>query len=218
MLKRAEPRPAAGAAEPRPTPCWSCRGPVAAGLLFCPTCDAIQPPGQLDPFRRLGFAVGFDIDRDVLDRRYFEAQRRLHPDRFATRTPRERALSQQQATSVNEAYEALKDPLRRADTLIHMRGTDALPEGCNLINDQELLLETLELREALAEAETGAGVEALERRAGDDIARCVAELAEAFAADDLERASRLTTRLKYLRKLADETRVRRAQIAGSATP
>ena len=214
MLKRAEPRPIAGPAEPRPVPCWSCRGPVEAGALFCPTCDAIQPPGQLDPFRRLGFPIAFDIDRADLDRRYFEAQRRLHPDRFATATPRERALSQQQATSVNQAYETLKDPLRRADTLIHLEGTAALPEGCNLINDQELLLETLELREALAEAQTGQGVETLQRRAADDIERCVADLAEAFAGGDLERASRLTTRLKYLRKLADETRARRAQVAG----
>jgi len=196
--------------------CWSCQGPVSAGVLFCDTCGVIQHPGQLDHFTRLDLDAGFDIDAAILDRRYFDCQRRLHPDRFASRGARERALSQQQATCVNEAYETLKDPLRRADYLIHLRGTEALPEGCNLVNDQELLLESLELREALAEAETLADVDSLHRRALDDIRDCVSRLSDAFASADLEQASLLTTRLKYLRKLDEETRVRRAQLAQTA--
>jgi len=196
--------------------CWSCQGPVPTGLLFCATCGVIQPPGQLDHFARLDLEAGFDIDIAALDRRYFDCQRRLHPDRFANRGARERALSQQQATCVNEAYETLKDPLRRADYLIHLRGTEALPEGCNLVNDQELLVESLELREALAEAETITDVDALHQRALNDIRDCVAGLSKAFANDDVEQASLLTTRLKYLRKLDEETRVRRAQLAQTA--
>ena len=217
MLNRAQPVEQAEDLSPsRPVACWSCHGPVAQEGLFCGVCGAVQPPGQLDPFARLGFAVAFDMDVDTLDRRYFDAQRRLHPDRFATRTARERALSQQQATSLNEAYETLKDPLRRADALIHLMGTDVLPEGCNLVNDQELLLESMELREALAEAETPDDVAALARRAAEDIAGCLHDLSLAFAAGGLEDACRLTTRLKYLRKLAEETRVRRAQLGNGA--
>ena len=66
-----------------------------AAALFCATCGAVQPPGQTDHFARLGLALGYAVDPALLDRRYFERQRLLHPDRFATRTPRERALSQQ---------------------------------------------------------------------------------------------------------------------------
>jgi len=73
--------------------CWSCRGPVEAAALFCPTCAAVQPPGQADHFVRLGFPVDYAVDTALLDRRYFERQRLLHPDRFVTRAPRERALS-----------------------------------------------------------------------------------------------------------------------------
>ncbi len=193
--------------------CWSCHGPVGGDALFCATCDNVQPPGQADHFARLGLEVSYDLDAAVLDRRYFELQRALHPDRFATRTARERALSQQQATSLNEAYQVLKDDLGRADYMIHLAGTDVLPEGCNLVNDTELLMETLELREALAEAETVDDVTVLERRAADDIAACVGELSGRFAEDDLEGACRLTTRLKYLRKLAEETRLSRARLA-----
>jgi molecular chaperone HscB len=187
--------------------CWSCKGPVQVEEFFCSTCQAIQPPGDQDHFSRLGLVVSFDVDEALLDRRYFEQQRFLHPDRFATKTAREKVLSQQQATSLNEAYETLKDPLQRADYLIHLKGRDVLFEGCNLVNDEALLMESLELREALAEAQSVDDVEALEQRADNDIAFCIKELAAVFAANDLDTACRLTTRLKYLRKLAEETHI-----------
>lgn len=198
---------------PRLAACWSCHGPVAGESLFCATCGAIQPPGQADHFARFGLPAGFAVDPLQVDRAYFERQRLLHPDRFATRTPRERALSQQQATALNEAYETLKDPLRRADYLLHLRRDGAAPEGCHLVNDPALLTEALELREALAEAESAGEVAALARRVAGDIEDCHAELAGAFAADDCEHASQLTTRLKYLRKLAEDCRTRRLRLA-----
>ena len=204
---------AAGDAGGQVLPCWSCKGPVEAGHPFCPTCEAVQAPGQADHFSRLGLAVSFDLDVTALDKRYFEMQRQLHPDRFATHTSRERALSQLQATSLNEAYEALKDPLHRAEYLVHLKGKDVLPEGCHLVNDQAVLMEAMELREALLEAETPEDVKAIAKRAGNDIDDCIARLSDLFANGDIEGACRLTTRLKYLRKLADETRVRKIQLA-----
>ena len=65
------------------SPCWSCRGPVAAEGLFCETCEAVQPPGQADHFARLSLDVSYEVDVSSLDSSYFNLQRRLHPDRFA---------------------------------------------------------------------------------------------------------------------------------------
>ncbi|MCH7486216.1 MAG: Fe-S protein assembly co-chaperone HscB [Proteobacteria bacterium] len=191
--------------------CWSCKGPVADGAPFCAVCGAIQPPGQADHFVRLRLEPAFDLDGEELDRRYFEMQRLLHPDRFATKAPSEKALSQQQATSLNEAYETLKDPLSRADYLIGLEG-GGTAEGSD--HDVQLLQESLEMREALAEAETMEAIDALARRAADDIETCLAELSARFADADLEGAGRQAVRLKYLRKLAEETRLGKARMAG----
>ena len=204
----------AGAGPAAVIACWSCRGPVATSHLFCPTCEAVQPPGQRDPFARLGIGVSFDVDVEALDQRYFELQRVLHPDRFATKSAKERALSQQQATSLNEAYEILKDPLKRADHMIHLLGIEVLPEGCNQLNDPVILMEAMELREQLAGAESADTVEKIAVTTADDIEDCEAGLALAFRGRDLDGACSLTTRLKYLRKLADEVRAARARIAG----
>ena len=193
-------------------PCWSCKGPVNQGNPFCQTCEVVQSPGQVSHFSRFELPLSFRIDEAQLDRKYFELQRILHPDRFVARSSKEKALSQQQAISLNDAYETLKDPLKRADYLIHLFGTEVLPEGCNLVNDQDLLMEAMEMREALLEAETPEEVMAVGKRAFDDIAECIEDLADAFGLHNYGEACRLTTRLKYLKKLADETRARRVNL------
>ena len=109
--------------------CWSCKGPVAPRALFCSTCGAVQPPGNADHFTRLGLRPGYGLEAADLDRQYFGFQRRLHPDRFASRTAKERALSQQQATALNEAYETLKDPLKRAAYMLRLAGLVLLVNG-----------------------------------------------------------------------------------------
>jgi len=195
-----------------PDACWSCRGPVPAAEPFCPTCKAVQPPGQADHFRRLGFARTFDLDRKLVERRYFELQRTLHPDRFAARSPKERALSQAQATSLNEAYEALMDPLKRASYLLKLSGIETGSDG-KTVTDPALLMDAMEMREALAEARKPAEVDAVVAGARRDAEAAEAQLSRDFAAEDLEAAKTTTLRLTYLDKLIDDARARRLNVA-----
>lgn len=193
--------------------CWSCRGPVAARALFCPTCGAVQPPGAADAFTRLGVPRSFTVDEPALQRRYFDLQRKLHPDRFAAKGPRERALSQQQAASLNEAYETLKDPLARAAALLRLAGREVKFDGQGTIADPALLMEAMEMREALAEASTAAGADTVIARAKSDFDATRADLTTAFDGGDLDRATTLATRLRYLDKLVEDARLRRRTLA-----
>lgn len=193
--------------------CWSCGGPTPTASPFCATCGAVQPPGNADHFRRLGMPPGFEVDRAQLERRYFDLQRRLHPDRFATRTAREKALSQAQAVSLNEAFETLADPLGRAVYLLHLAGIDVLSEGCNQIADPIILMEAMEMREALADAQSAGQVELFVANVAADVEECIGDLAVAFRKNDTDEAAKLTTRLRYLRKLIDESRARRSRLA-----
>lgn len=193
--------------------CWSCGGPTPAASPFCVTCGTVQPPGNADHFRRLGVPAGFEVDRAQLERRYVDLQRRLHPDRFATRTAREKALSQAQAVGLNEAFETLADPLRRAVYLLHLAGIDVLSEGCNQIADPIILMEAMELREAIADARSAGQVELFVANVAADVEECIGDLAVAFRKNDTDEAAKLTTRLRYLQKLIDESRARRSRLA-----
>src|SRR5258708_25802086 len=75
-------------------------------------------------FELFGLPVRFALDAATLDRRYRELQREVHPDRFAAAPESERRASMQLATRVNEAYQTLKSPLRRAVYILRLRGGD----------------------------------------------------------------------------------------------
>jgi molecular chaperone HscB len=108
-------------------------------------------------FEMFGTAERFRLDPAALDSRYLELQREVHPDRFAAASQAEQRVSMQLATRVNEAYQTLKSPVRRAAYLLHLRGID--PEfETNTAMPGKFLGEQLELREALGEAvEAGDG-------------------------------------------------------------
>jgi len=190
-------------------PCWSCKQPVAARALFCHACGAVQPPGQLDHFARLGVAPGFDLDLGRLEKQYLGFQRAMHPDRFVIKTAKERAIAESQAVSMNEAYETLKDPLRRAAYLLERAGKTAAVDKDQTVHDPELLMEAMEAREKLSEVASIDELEKLQIEAGAKAIDLLSQLSKAFAADDLETANRVATRMKYWRKFLEESRARR---------
>ena len=194
------------------TACWSCQGAVHGGNTFCDTCGAVQPPGQVDHFARFELDPAFELDELDLQQRYFSLQHRLHPDRFAGRSERERAISMQQSTSVNQAFEVLKAPLRRAEYLLGLAGVTVNAETGNLPTEPEVLAEAMETREALMDADGDQAVAALADEVRARAETCLSDMSAAFAAGDTGRAATLATRLKYLQKFADEVRRRRATL------
>lgn len=193
-------------------PCWSCKGPVATRALFCHTCGAIQAPGSPDHFSRLGLEASYDIDGDKLEKQYLGFQRVLHPDRFAGKLAKERALAQAQSVALNEAYETLSDPLKRATYLLRLKGVISEASADKTVNDSALLMEAMEKREALAQAESADAIETLTVTAAGDAIQLLSDISKAFAAENLSAANRATLRLRYLRKFLEEARLRRAAL------
>ncbi|MCF4164532.1 Fe-S protein assembly co-chaperone HscB [Zavarzinia compransoris] len=192
----------------RPISCASCGGEVADAI--CAACNALQPPGQIDHFARLGVDRSYAVDPAALERAYFAAQRRFHPDRFAGRGAKEKTFSLQHATLINEAYETLRDPLARARYLLELEGRP-LPGGDGqTIADPELLMAAMEWREALEEAETPDQIADIARRLVAETGEVEAALGTAFAAHDLDSAIHEALRLSYLVKLGSELKRRRA--------
>ena len=204
----AQPAPASDRA-PAIAACWSCSGTVDRDGLFCESCGALQAPRVADHFARLGVPAAFDIATLALDRRYFELQRRMHPDRFAARLPKEREYSLQHAANLNDALQTLKSPVRRAEYLLALKGQPMRGSGQETVDDEEILVRAMEMREALAAAPTPAAADVLVADARAQMDRATKDLAAAFAANDLASAARLTLGLKYLDKFVDDARERR---------
>ncbi len=203
------------AEQPQHKVCWSCKGPVEASALFCDTCNAIQPPGQLDHFTRFGLERTFLIDVDAIEATYLKQQQLLHPDRFASKSAREQALSSQQAATLNGAFETLKNPVARAEYLMRLAGHE--PEGGegHTVNDPELLMEAMEMREALHDADDRNAVDAMIKDTRKAARACEKDVAEALEQNAYDRAKKLTTRLRYLMKMTEEARAKKSRLAAA---
>lgn len=165
----------------------------------------------MDHFARLGLPAALELDAAALDRAYFAAQRRWHPDRFVGRPADERARASSEAAALNDAYRILKEPLSRAVYLAGLNGIE-LPGDGKTIDDPDLLMEAMEAREALHEARTPEAVDALALRSRDDMARALTGLGSLFLRLDKPAIRKALLRLRYLDKFAEEARARRANL------
>ena len=209
----ASPSTSEGLAASKLLPCWSCKGPVDNRALFCSVCGAVQGPGTGDHFSRLGLPISYDIQPDHLDHQYFGFQRRMHPDRFAAKSAKEKALSQAQATALNDAYETLSDPVKRAVYLLRHSGHTVDFDGAQTVSDPVLLMEQMELRESLAEAESVLDVASLLHKVEGLADQCRTALSQAFLDNDYHKAAELAVRLKYLTKLVEDAKGRKSRLA-----
>ncbi len=113
-------------------------------------------------FALFQMAPGFAIDSAQLDAAYREVQGRVHPDKFASATDAEKRVAMQWATRANEAYQTLKNPLKRAMYLCELNGVDLGIES-NTAMPTVFLMQQMEWREALDDARAAKNLNALEQ-------------------------------------------------------
>ena len=135
-----------------------------------------------DDFALFGLPQRFALDRTALDAQWRRLQAEVHPDRFASEGASAQRVAMQWAVRVNEAYQRLKDPLRRAAYLCELRGAPIDAER-NTAMPPAFLMQQMEWREALDDA---AGLPQVERLDADVQAvqsTLLAGLAQALDAD-----------------------------------
>jgi molecular chaperone HscB len=120
---------------------------------------------QSNDFEIFGLSPRFAVDRASLDARWKDLQREAHPDRFATADAQTQRQAMQWSVRINEAYQRLKDPLKRAAYLCELHGAPIQAEN-NTAMPAAFLMQQMQWREDLDEAQ---GQDDLERMA-DDVA------------------------------------------------
>lgn len=106
-----------------PVECWSCAVSHNESTLFCPHCSKIQPPPGGDYFSVFGLEPKLLLDLDALEQEFHRLSRRLHPDRYARSSDSEQQWSLADTALLNDAYRTLKDPLRRTQYLLKLKGS-----------------------------------------------------------------------------------------------
>lgn len=159
--------------------------------------------GQTD-FELFGLPQRFALDRADLDARWKTLQAQVHPDRFASADAPSQRQAMQWSVRVNEAYQRLKDPLKRAAYLCELHGV-ALEAESNTAMPAAFLMQQMAWREALDEATSTKHLEDL----ADEVANHRREALQALqdTADqraDFEALARQVRALMFVERFRSE--------------
>lgn len=167
---------------------------------------------QSNDFQIFGLPERFSLERVELDARWKDLQRQAHPDRFASADAASQRLAMQWSVRINEAYQRLKDPIKRAAYLCELRGAPIEAEN-NTAMPSDFLMQQMQWREDLDEAE---GAEALERMA-DEVLQARRERIAALQAaldeqGDAAAAARQVRALMFIERFAHDVEGRLDQL------
>ena len=166
-------------------------------------------------FDRDDFAL-FDLPRRfALDGADLAARRRVlqaevHPDRFAAGGAAAQRAAMQWAVRVNEAFERLNDPLKRAAYLCELGGVPIRAQD-NTAMPPEFLTRQMAWRDALDEATSREDVDALARALADERRQAHEILARTLdEAHDFAAAAAQVRALMFVERFAADVEARQA--------
>ena len=155
-------------------------------------------------FELFGLPATYAVETDRLERSYRDIQSKVHPDRFAHAGDAERRASLQWTTRVNEAFQVLKNPVKRAKHLLELHGVDVAFET-NTAMPQDFLVQQMELREALEEAKDSAALDTLRRNLLKEKSSLEGQIGESIDKKrDYAGAAGLVRKLQFLDRLDEE--------------
>jgi molecular chaperone HscB len=115
---------------------------------------------QANDFALFDVPMQFAQDRAQLDARWKALQREAHPDRFAAEGAAAQRVAMQWSVRINEAYQRLKDPLKRAAYLCELQGAPVQAEN-NTAMPASFLMQQMQWRENLEDTVSAHGLEVL---------------------------------------------------------
>lgn len=166
---------------------------------------------QSNDFELFGLPMRFAQDAATLDERWKALQREIHPDRFAAQGEAAQRLAIQWSARINEARMRLRDPLKRATYLCELHGQPIGAED-NTAMPADFLMQQMQWREELDDAETPAQIQALASTVRLEQDTAMQALTQAIdQQQDFAAAARLVRRLMFMQRFAQDLHARQAQ-------
>ena len=167
---------------------------------------------QSNDFELFGVPVRFAQDRQAIDARWKELQREAHPDKFAAQGAAAQRIAMQWSVRINEAYQRLKDPLKRATYLCELHGAPIQAET-NTAMPVAFLMQQMEWREALEEARNPQAVEEIASTVNQNGREQLSKLEQLIDVQkDFTAASRQVRSLMFTERFASEVDARMDQL------
>ncbi|TCD71528.1 hypothetical protein EIP91_008909 [Steccherinum ochraceum] len=146
----------------------------------------------------------FEVDHATLRARFLALQRLVHPDRWAAKSPVKGDIAARVSETVNTINSHLSNPVSRTLYILEQEGVTGDTES--ILDDPTIVMEVMEARESLEEAQTEEEVETIRLENKEKFDEAQRELSGLIASKAWNDAAAAATRLKYLQSIEHAAR------------
>jgi molecular chaperone HscB len=158
-------------------------------------------------FELFGMNPVFDIDCSRLHAEQQRLQATYHPDRYVSASERDKRVSVQVASWVNQAYETLQDPVKRSRYLLEINGAD-IPDDSTTTSDTEFLMEQIEFREQVESCRQGEDglqrSDQIETRLAHRADELASEFVSHFTAAEFDKAIVSSRKMQFIQRIQQQ--------------
>ncbi len=149
-------------------------------------------------FEKFSLPIKFSLDLDALEQKYFAFQKQFHPDTAGV-------AEIENSMDINEAYDILKNPLRRAAHILQLNGIDVEKDSLALKPDIATLGEVLEIQEKILESSPQEILE-VKKYLQSEAKSLLEDIAVKLDNKDFAGAAQFLIRAKYFDKILQDLR------------
>lgn len=176
-----------------------------ARSLRSPSRNQLSVPSlQSNDFELFDLPVQFAQDSAALDARWKELQREAHPDKFAAQGAAAQRVAMQWSVRINEAYQRLKNPMKRAMYLCELHGAPIQADS-NTAMPPDFLVQQMQWREALEEAQSLPELEQIAAEASNSKREQLSKIEQSLDREkDFPAAARQVRSLMFIERFGHE--------------
>lgn len=157
-------------------------------------------------FQLFNLPQTFDLDEALLKSRYQRLLSSVHPDKFAHASQAEKMQAVVKSSQINDAFQCLKMPVRRAEHLLTLAGF-VLNNEASTLQASDFLMQQMTWREQLAELRVQKDMGRLMTFAGiiqQESKQFEIELSRLLQQEQWSLAYAVVLKLKFMLKLQQE--------------
>ncbi len=155
-------------------------------------------------FERFDLEENFELDLDLLEEKYLAFQQLFHPDKLVHKNKEEQIDLEHNSILINESYEILKDPLKRAIYLLKLKGINIDSDSCEIKPDNATLIKNLELRELIFETSDKSTLNEIRKSCQNELKSILQKTKLEFEQKNYKKSALNLIEAKYLEKTISE--------------
>lgn len=172
---------------------------------FCKNCNSPLSLSEKSPFAIFKLAENFELDQDIIKKKYTDLLTIMHPDQFPNKDAITELITTNNVMAINQAYQILTSARLRSEFLLKKQNIIVNQDNRESLTPKpDLLNEIFMLREEISENNNLDFKLKMQQEIIEQTLTLEKEIKADFINSNFENAAHNTIKLRYLEKILEE--------------